>query len=89
MLKPYIKDKKPGDPVFNTKNNKHIKNFSEFVNNIFKKQTGKNISVNLIRHAFISDYLKKNKSLADRKAISDKMAHSVAVQSFYNRIDLD
>ena len=37
VLKPYIKDKKPGDPVFNTKNNKHIKNFSEFVNNIFKK----------------------------------------------------
>ena len=88
VLKPYIKDKKPGDPVFSTKNNKHIKNFSEFVNNIFKKHTGKNISVNLIRHSFISDFLKKNKSIEARKKISTQMSHSLLTQSYYNRIDL-
>ena len=89
VLKPYIKDKKPGDPVFNTKNNKHIKNFSEYLTNIFKKYTGKAITVNLIRHAFVSDFLKKNTSIADRKAISTKMSHSITTQGFYNRIDLE
>ena len=88
-LQPYIKDKKPGDPVFNTKNNKHIKNFSEYLTSVFKKYTGKALTVNLIRHAFVSAFLKKNTSVADRKAISNKMAHSVAVQGLYNRIDLE
>ena len=89
VLKPYIKDKKPGDPVFKTKNNKHIRNFSEYLTNVFKKYTGKNISVNLIRHAFVSAFLKKNTSIAEKKEISIKMAHSITTQGFYNRIDLE
>lgn len=88
VLKPYITDKKPGDLVFSTKNNKQIKNFGEYLTNIFKKYTGKNITVNLIRHSFVSDFLKKNKSIANRKKISTMMAHSIDQQSFYNRIDL-
>ena len=88
-LKPYIRDKKVGDPIFPNKDNKYIKNFSEYLTSIFKKYTGKNISVNLIRHAFVSDYLKKNTSIAEKKEISNKMSHSITSQGFYNRIDLE
>lgn len=88
VLKPHVKDKRPGDLVFSTKNNKQIKNFGEYLTNIFKKYTGKAITVNLIRHSFVSNLLKKNKSIANRKKISTMMAQSVAVQGFYNRIDL-
>ena len=89
VLTPHIKDKKSGDPVFPSKTNGYIRNFSEYLAKIFKRHTGKLISVNLLRHAFVTDYLKTDLSIASRKDISNKMGHSVAVQGLYNRIDLD
>ena len=63
--------------------------FSNVVSKVFKKYTNKSISVNLLRHSYITWFLAKpNLSIADRKNISRLMSHSLTTQGTYNRIDL-
>ena len=88
VLKPHIKGKKTGDPVFPSKTGGYIRNFSEYLAKILKRHTGKSISVNLLRHAFVTDYLDSDLSIASKKEMSNRMAHSITTQGFYNRVDL-
>jgi len=76
---------KDGDLLFSSKNGEPYKNFTPFINKVFKTYVGKNISVNVLRHSFISDYLKTTRSVNDMKNIANLMAHSSSEQKFYFR----
>ena len=90
ILQEYIKQMKlkPGMPLFPTREGKFYKNFSEPIAYVFKEQTGHKLSVDLLRHSFISDFLKSNPSKARMKTIAGKMAHSINTQLNYNRVNL-
>ena len=53
---------------------------SKFLTAIFKKYLNKNISVNLIRHIFLSEYYKDTPKYTDMENLSEKMAHSIETQ---------
>jgi len=76
-----------GDFLFGKSKTEAYKSFSSYVTKVFKKYTGKSLSVNLLRHSFISWYLKKTHSLAEQKVVANKMGHSVMMQLKYNRLD--
>lgn len=90
ILKKYIttNDIKPGDVIFPNSDGKYFKNFAQSVIKVFKRVSGKRISVNLIRHSFISDFLKKNPTTNQKKRVALHMGHSQETQSLYNKIDL-
>ena len=46
---------------------------------------GKHITINIIRHIFISHII-KNKNLLERKKISEKMCHNLEMQLSYNKL---
>ena len=77
-----------GDILFGTKSKKYYKNFSEVVSNTFKKYSGKKLSVNLLRHSYISDIMKKNLSTNNKNIIAREMGHNFITQASYNRIGL-
>jgi hypothetical protein len=78
-----------GNFLFGKTHTKPYVSFSSEVTGVFLKHTGKSISVNLLRHSYISSYLKrKHLSITDKTEIGAKMAHSITIQARYNRIDL-
>jgi hypothetical protein len=78
-----------GNYLFGKSKTAPFASFSSQVSKVFKKYTGKSISVNLLRHSFITHYLKKpNLTIADKKKISYAMSHSLDMQMRYNRVDL-
>jgi len=91
VLKEYIDDEglDNGDPMFANTHDEHYRNFNSILTNVFKKASGKNISVNLLRHSYISNFLSTKRSIKQKKELATAMAHSVETQSRYDRIDLD
>jgi len=76
----YLFGKSPSEPY---------KSFSSQVSDVFKKYTGKQLSVNILRHSFITWYLqKKNLSITDKKGVATAMAHSINMQDKYNRVNM-
>ena len=63
--------------------------FTSKVRNTFKKYTGKPLTVNSLRHSFISSLDQNSMSIADREEIARKMAHSVGEQMQYNKLDIE
>lgn len=90
ILKRYIKERKleEGDPVFGKVNGQYYKNFSDVLLDQFKTATKKSISVNLLRHAFISDFLSKPRSIAEKKEVAKQLGHTISTMEKYFRIDL-
>jgi site-specific recombinase XerD len=90
ILKTYIDNQglELGSPLFPTASDDYYKNFSEVVTNTFKKYTNKNINVNLLRHAYITNFLNVKRSINDKKDLSRLMGHSISTQSKYDRVDL-
>lgn len=91
VLKDYVVKMKNDDFLFSqNKNNKPLSQsgFTSKVRNIFKKHTGKPLTVNSLRHSYISG-LPSKISVNDRETIAKKMAHSVGKQMEYNKIDLE
>ena len=90
ILKAYISEYKldNGDALFGTTAGRYYKNFSSEISKVFEKYTQKKITANLIRHSFITHYLSKKRSTADKKKIAMLMGHSIESQSAYDRIDL-
>jgi hypothetical protein len=88
ILKDYIDTYQiqEGKPMFPTLTGQYYKNFSEVVSDTFKKHTKKNISVNTLRHSFITEFLNKKRSIAEKKQLALLMGHSVADQGKYDRI---
>ena len=62
--------------------------FTSKVRNTFKKYTGKPLTVNSLRHSFISSLDQNSMSIADREEIARKMGHSVNEQMTYNKLGL-
>jgi hypothetical protein len=67
--------------LFNMNDN----NFKQTLRNIFKKYTGKYISVNLLRHSYISHMQNKNKfkTIKSREHVARQMGHGITSQMLY------
>jgi hypothetical protein len=76
-----------GDFIFGRSGIKPYLNFGQHITKIFKKYNLK-ISVNSLRHSFISDFLKIPRSVNEKKRIADRMAHSINEQAFYFKFGL-
>ena len=67
-------------------------NFSTRVNEAFKKVIGKGVSINTLRHSFITSFLNTNPSIRKKEEISKLMMNSIVLQERYrvlNEEDLD
>jgi len=53
------------------------------VRDIMKRLTGKEVGINIFRHARITDHLGGQKSIASKKPLAKNMLHSMAVQEKY------
>lgn len=77
-----------GDYLFSTRaGNPHI-NFTQILHKSFQRASGKDISVNLLRHAYISDFLSTTRSEKARKTLALQMGHSEKMQQKYVRMEL-
>lgn len=88
VLTKYInaRELKSGDPLFGTRRNTYYKNFSGNVSDAFSKYTKKKLTANVLRHSFISDFLRTKRSTAQKRKIALDMGHSTATQAAYDRI---
>lgn len=86
ILEEVIKTKKDNDFLFTTKQNKPIKNFSNTIKKAFSIND-KYLTVNLLRHSFLSWFTSKTRTSNILEKVSYMMAHSVSTQSRYRKID--
>ena len=56
---------------------------------IFKALTNKNLGISLLRHSYITEFYKKQRSIKEKEEISKKMLHSYVMQEMYCMIDDD
>ena len=84
-LKEYIdkKDIKRGDLMFGFKGQPELSNY---IKRTMKRMTGKDVSVNLFRHSYISNNITNNMSVEEKKHIAELMGHSKGVQDLYHKI---
>lgn len=59
--------------------------FAVYLRGIFKKLTGKNISVDLLRHIYLTEFRKGEKTTEKKQEIARKMMSSVTEQTNYLR----
>ena len=87
IMKKYLdgKNLKSGDILFGNSSGKIYKNFSRVVSSIFDKLFEKKITINSLRHGFISDFLKIKRTISEKKKLAKNMGHSIAMQAFYDR----
>lgn len=57
---------------------------TRMLNDIFKP---KDVSANLLRHSYITEFLKSDRTLVESDELAAKMAHSVGQQSLYKKIE--
>ena len=60
---------------------------SNYVRDVFHRYSGKAVGINLLRHAYITEYLPKLKSIKKKEALARKMMHSKERQELYNLPD--
>jgi len=61
--------------------------FSNFIRATFKKYTEKSVGINLLRHAYITEYLPTLKTIKEKNEVARRMMHSKATQENYNLPD--
>lgn len=61
-------------------------NLSKRVSSIFKKLSGKEMSINLLRHSFITHFLQTKRSIKEKEAMALQMLHSKDLQERYDII---
>jgi hypothetical protein len=61
--------------------------FARYLKDTFFKLTKKNISVDLLRHSFITDFRAGDISLKKKEKVAKQMGNSVETQEHYRRID--
>ena len=71
---------------FNYSNSSSITNRIKRINEII---CGKKLTVNDLRHMYISKFLNKNPSTHDKRELAKMMGHSVMLQSMYNYRNLE
>lgn len=72
-----------GAPLFPHRHGGTHPNFSRVVSDTFRRHVGRPVSVDLLRHAFITMALAKRPTLNERAELATQMAHSVATQAQY------
>ena len=79
---------RPGSLLFPTRGNKQYSSgaFSTLIGTTFKNLTGRRATVNILRHAAITHFLRKKRTVASREAYALQMGHSIAMQALYDRI---
>lgn len=89
VLKKYITsaDLKDGDLLFPNKKGSIQKNISAEITKAFLRASGKPITVNIIRHIFISKFLEKRRTIEEKNNLARLMGHSRNVQESYMRND--
>lgn len=85
-LKEYIKikDIKNGDLLFGFKSQPELSNY---VKRIMERLTGRDVSVNLLRHSYITHNVGNHMSTADKNEIAELMGHSRNVQDLYRKLE--
>ena len=61
--------------------------FSNFIRATFKKYTEKSVGINLLRHAYITEYLPTLKTIKQKNEVARRMMHSKTTQENYNLPD--
>ena len=89
LLKIYIKSGKikDGDLLFPNASGDVYKSFSSEISNAFFKASGKRITVNIIRHIWISKFLEKTRTVEEKEAFANQLGHDEQTQKFYLRVD--
>ena len=60
------------------------------IGDLFLKVTGKRASINILRHSAITHFLgSKKRTVKEREDFAKEMAHSINMQSLYDRLDVD
>jgi hypothetical protein len=62
--------------------------FAVYLRTVFKKLTGKNISVDLLRHIYLTEFRKGEKTEEKKQKIAKKMMNSVSEQTNYLRKEI-
>lgn len=89
-LQKYIKESKIeiNQPLFPNRKGEYNKDFSKKIPRIFNSLLGKPISINDLRHSYISWYLnKKKRTVKQREILAKLMGHSVDQQGLYEKIE--
>ena len=60
--------------------------FGKYLRNYFKKEFGKNASVDILRHSYLTWFRRGDKSLARKEAVAKNMGHSVELQEQYRKV---
>lgn len=89
ILLEYVADKglENGDFVFGLSKSKINSNMSQRIIDVFTKASGKNISINTVRHIVASEFYKKNRSWAEIETFSKLMGNSPTMNQKYKRMD--
>lgn len=78
---------------FNLNNKKAIEgsHFTDILKETTSKYVGKTLSVNLFRHIFITDFLKKETSIEDKKRVAGIMGqtYTPTMMEKYNRVKIE
>ena len=63
-------------------------NLGKRVTAIFEKLCGKKMSINLLRHSYIKNFLSTKRTIVEREALAKKMLHSTGLQEKYDILTL-
>jgi len=58
----------------------------QMISSIFKTETGKGCTVNILRHRFITDMREGELSLLEKQKLADSMGHSLSTSELYRRV---
>jgi len=90
LLTQYIRDYKILNADYlltNSKGAPYEKTFSNYIASVFKQATGKTISIDILRHSYITDFLSNKPTLNKRAHIAKEMANSISTQAEYEFIN--
>lgn len=87
LFNEFIKEEglKDGDRVFESARINSANSFTKKVNSLFKKLTGKELGINMLRHSYINNFLSESRSLEERERLGLLMGHSAMTQMLYDK----
>lgn len=86
LITKHIEDKKGRVPIFLNLTQSQV---TQFLNSISKKILGVPVSVNVFRHSFLSDFMKRNPSIKEKKEIASIVGQKYRIPRMekYSRIE--
>lgn len=79
------KNLKKGDKLLNMSYGSYIMK----IRRLFECYINKSISINILRHSYITNFLKSNPTLKEKLHISLSMSHTITMQTMYEKIEND